>query len=160
MIVLSIKNEQVKEAETLYEFNNLKNSITRGKSQIFGAVGEILVRDYYLERGFDVTLVGSYDYDLLINGYKVDVKTKRTTVEPKPYYNCSISNSNTTQGCDFYYFVRISEDLRVGYLLGYRQKSYFYKEAIFNKKGDCDGGWKFKDDCWNMPILKLHTPCS
>jgi predicted DNA-binding protein len=119
MKIIEITEKQIEEAKKLYEFDELNNSITKGKSNIFGALGEIIVRDYFIENKFKVNFTSTYDYDMIINNYKVDVKTKKTTVKPKVNYNCSISNSNIKQKTDYYFFVRITEDLKTGYLLGY-----------------------------------------
>lgn len=156
MIKVEVSPQQLNEASMLYHFHELDGSITQGRSNIFGAIGEVVVADYYSDFK-EVDRKSTFDYDLIIDGLKVDVKTKRTTVVPKPHYLCSISDWNTHQKCDGYYFCRVTEDLSAAFLLGYKSKEDFYKEATFNKKGEQDGdtGFKFKDDCWNLEISKL-----
>jgi hypothetical protein len=157
MEIVEIKADQIKRAETLYPFNELNGSITKGSGNIYGALGEILIYDFFVSRGFDVDFKSTYDYDLIINTHKVDVKSKRTTVEPKGNYLCSISSFNTGQKCDFYFFCRIREDMKFGYLLGFKGKNDFFDQATFNKKGDADiNGWLFKNDCYNLEISKLN----
>lgn len=155
MIILTPSESQIAEARTLYEFGSLNNSITSGKSNIYGALGEILVRDFF---GNAVNSTeATYDYDMIINGRTVDVKTKRTTVIPKPHYFYSIAAYNTRQKCEHYIFCRIFEDFSKGFLLGYRQKEYFFRNSIFKRKGEMDtNGFKFKSDCYNLPIGKLN----
>jgi hypothetical protein len=156
MIKLEVSKEQYARAENLYEFKALNNSITKGKSNIFGAIGEIMVNDYFINKGADVNFTSTYDYDMIIDGYRIDVKSKKTTVVPKQHYLCSISNFNTNQNCDFYFFTRINENLKYCYLLGYKKKSDFFNESVFNKKGSLDvNGWSFKSDCYNLKISKL-----
>lgn len=156
MIELPITYNQIQRAKKLYPFDELKNSITKGKSNLYGSLGEIVVFDFFKENGFNVEIVGDYNYDLIIDKYKIDVKTKKTTVIPKEHYLCSISSYNTTQKCDFYFFCRIMEGLDFAYLLGYYIKDDFFKKAIFNKKGELDvNGWEFKSDCFNMKIKDL-----
>lgn len=159
MIEVDISDEQRGRAEELYRFGALRNSITKGKSNIYGAVGEVVVLDFYRELGRSVILANDYDYDLLLNGHTVDVKTKRTTVKPKEHYLCSIAAANTKQECEYYYFVRVMEDLSKAWLLGYISKSGFFECAKFGKKGEDDGSgrFKFKADCYNLPILGLTT---
>lgn len=157
MIEVDINDTQIQRAESLYTFNSLTGSITRGQSQIYGAIGEILVHDYFVARGATVDFNSTYDYDLVINGAKVDVKTKRTTVKPMHDYLCSISSYNIRQKCDYYFFVRVKEGLSKGYLLGYKEKSMFFANAAYQKRGDTDtNGWKFKDDCYNIPVSGLN----
>jgi len=152
--VINIYKDQVERAKRLYDFEALNGSITKGKSNVYGALGEILVADHFFDVGVDFS--STKDYDMIIKGYKVDVKTKRTTVEPKEFYFCSISNWNTKQECDFYFFVRVMEDFTKGFLLGYIRKKEFYEKAVFKKKGDEDtNGFLFKDNCYNVEISKL-----
>lgn len=156
MKIIKITKEQIERAKKLYPFNQLKGSITKGKSNIYGALGEIIIYDINKKNGLNVDFNSTYDYDLIIENYKVDVKTKRTTVIPKPNYLCSISSFNTRQKCDFYFFLRINENLKDCYLLGYKKKIDFFNEAIFNKNGSLDvNGWAFKDDCYNLKIGML-----
>jgi len=157
MRVVEISKEQIERAKKLYSFKELKGSIMNGKSNIYGALGEIIIYDLSKNKKLNVDFNSTYDYDLIINGYKIDVKTKRTTVTPKENYLCSISSFNTSQKCDIYFFLRINENLKECYLLGYKDKTEFFKEASFNKKGSLDvNGWSFKDDCYNLEIRKLE----
>ena len=157
MKTIKISEEQIERAKQLYPFNELKGSIAKGESNIYGALGEVIIYDLSKKNGLDVDFTSTYDYDLIIENYKVDVKTKRTTVIPKPNYLCSISSFNTGQKCDFYFFLRINENLKDCYLLGYKKKIDFFKEATFNQKGSLDvNGWPFKDDCYNLKIEMLN----
>ena len=153
---IDITEDQRERAKELYDFDDLKDSITSGKSNIFGALGEIIIADYYTNMGLEIDFNSTYDYDLIMQGYKIDVKTKKTTVEPQDHFFCSIPDCNTTQNCDFYYFVRITEDLETAYILGFKSKDAFFKEAIFNKKGEVDDGFTFKADCYNLKISQLR----
>ena len=157
MRIIKISKQQVERAEVLYPFKELKGSITKGKSNIFGALGEIVIYDLFKDRDASVDFNSTYDYDLIINGYKIDIKTKRTTVIPKDYYLCSISSFNIKQRCDYYFFLRINENMEDCYLLGWKSKENFFNEAVFNKKGELDiNGWAFKDDCYNLKISSLN----
>jgi hypothetical protein len=156
MIIIPITNEQRVRANELYDFKVLNNSITSGKSNIYGAIGEIVVYDFYKKKEAKIDNQATYHYDLIINDFRIDVKTKRTTVYPQEHFLCSISNHNVNQECDFYFFVRVLEDMQTGFLLGYKSKDGFFKNAQFNKKGSADiNGWIFKGDCYNLPVKDL-----
>lgn len=156
MIVIDIKEDQIERAKTLYPFDNLKGSITNGKSNIYGALGEIIVFDWFSKITKNIEFTSTYDYDMIIFDQKVDIKTKKTTVEPLPHYLCSISAFNIKQKCNGYIFVRIKNDFSKGYILGYLGKKLFFENAIFKNRGETDiNGWKFKDDCYNLEIGKL-----
>ena len=157
MITVGISESQVDRAKNFYPFKQLKGSITKGNGNIYGALGEIIIYDMAKKNGLCIVLESNYDHDLIIEGYKIEVKTKRTSVDPKPNYLCSISAFNTKQKCDFYFFLRIKENLKTGYILGYKNKSDFFEQATFNKKGSLDvNGWDFKDDCYNLKIENLN----
>jgi hypothetical protein len=156
MVEINITKDQLDRATDRYEFGSLNGSITKGRSNIYGAIGEIVAIDYLRSIGKDVNDSSTYDYDFSIGDKTIDVKTKRTTVKPKPHYLCSVSNFNTTQECDFYIFVRVKESKDKAYILGFMDKEEFYENAEFKKKGEIDvDGWYFKDDCYNLPIKDL-----
>jgi len=158
IIEVIISKKQLERAEKLYPFKGLKGSITKGKSNIYGALGEIIVHDYFKLKGYVVDFNSTYDYDLIINGFKVDVKTKRGKTIPEPHHWASIPSYNTKQNCHIYMFAKILEDYSKGYLLGYKVKSDFFEQANFNKKGEEDwNGWKFKDDCYNLKVDNLNS---
>ena len=157
---IKISEAQIERAKKLYDFKALNNSITEGEGNIYGAIGEIIIQDIFVEKGCQVKNENTFDYDLIINGKTIDVKTKRTTAFPKAEYNCSIAAYNTKQQCDYYFFIRVNENLKDAYLLGYIKKSDFFEKATFNKKDEIDkngNGWKFKADCYNLKVSMLHS---
>lgn len=136
------------------QIGNLHGSIENGGGNYAGLFGEMLfLEEIGGER--DAT----YNYDILYDDIKVDVKTKRRSVEPKPYYECSIADYNTEQDCDIYYFVSVLYDYSEAWLLGYKDTDEYYELADFHEKGDVDqdNDFEFKADCWNLPISELDT---
>ena len=77
---------------------SLNGSIEKGGGNYAGVFGELL-----FIKEFGGNRENSYDYDIMYEGLAIDVKTKRRSVSPKPYYECSIPNYNTEQDCDYYY---------------------------------------------------------
>ena len=156
MIYLEVTESQLERAQNLYPFNELKGSISKGWSNIYGAIGEVVIYDYFKNKT-SVEFKSTYDYDMIIDGYKVDVKTKQTTVTPQPYYFCSIAKFNTTQDCDYYFFCRVKKDYSSAWIIGYITPKEFYKKAVFKKKGDLDtNGWKFAGDSYHVPVSELN----
>lgn len=133
---------------------NLKGSIEDGDGNYAGLFGEML----FLEE-FGGERDATYNYDILYDDLKVDVKTKRRSVEPKPYYECSIADYNTEQDCDIYYFVSVLYDYSEAWLLGYKDTDEYYELADFHEEGDIDedNDFEFKADCWNLPISELDS---
>tara|TARA_R110002020_G_scaffold223538_1_gene432695 strand:+ start:578 stop:1066 length:489 start_codon:yes stop_codon:yes gene_type:complete len=131
---------------------NLQGSITGSLSHVVGAIGEIIVADVM---GADES--NTYDYDLVRDGERIDVKTKRCNTRPFPHYDCSVAAHGTNQNCDSYVFVRILTDTSRAWILGSIPKPDFYTRATKYKRGDIDptNGFTFKADCYNLPISEL-----
>jgi hypothetical protein len=135
----------------------LNRSITRGQGNLAGFVGEEIAAKV-LNAKFD-NLTKNIDYDLILpDGRTVDVKTKRTSVEPKSHYECSIS-TYYQQKCDLYAFVRVHNDLHTGWFLGIYDRDEFFKDCTHRKKGDVDpsNNFRFKSDTFNLKISQLRS---
>ena len=154
MIEAKITEFHIEKARALAkELGQLKNSITSGEGNLAGFIGEVIVADIT-----GASHRNTYDYDLILpSGKSVDVKTKRTNYPPKDNYDCSVAAFNTKQKCDYYAFVRVKNDLSVAWVLGFYEKSLYFKDAKFYKKGDYDPDNKFtfKADCYNIKISNL-----
>jgi hypothetical protein len=58
----------------------------------------------------------------------------------------------------------VHKSLRTGWIVGWKKKDDFFKEATFRKAGEIDDTiegceWKFKGDCYCLKItdLELHN---
>jgi hypothetical protein len=140
------------------EMGVLHKSITGGAGNLAGFVGEGLVAQYFLNREVEVRHYEHLRVRHAGNGSRVDVKTKRTSVKPRPDYDCSISDGKR-QACDIYVFTRVKNDYSVGWLLGYMPSDEYFEVANFMEKGTIDpsNGWKVSRDCWNLPIEELRN---
>jgi len=137
----------------------IRNSITRGQGNSYGFLGEQITQ---LVLGGKIVNKGkkyNVDYDLVLDdGTTVEVKTKKTTVEPKDYYECSVAKYNTKQKCDYYAFVRVLDTKQGGWFLGVMPKEKYFINAKFLKAGtrDGDNGFLVRADCYNLPISDLQ----
>ena len=147
-------SQLIKANKKAKELGLLNNSIRSGEGNIYGFLGEILVSEY-----INAIIENTYDYDVIKNGIKIDIKTKCCTSKPLENYFCSVAAFNTTQKCDVYIFVRILENFSKAWILGGRTKIKSFQEAKFFKAGEIDPssnyGWTFRADCYNMEISKL-----
>ena len=136
-----------------YELGQLHNSITKGGGNLAGFVGEEMVKSFFP----NISHENTYDYDLRLAGATMDVKTKRTTVAPKPHYECSVAAYNTKQDTDVYVFCRVRNNYAEGWVLGFYPKDLYYDDATFMEKGqiDPDNNFTVKADCYNLPISSL-----
>ena len=154
MIEVQITNAMREVAHDMSsEMGILKRSITRGQGNVYGFLGELVALDV-----LDGLHQNTMDYDIIVDGYKIDVKTKKTTVKPKPDYDCSVADLTRKQNCDFYAFVRVLSDQSVGWFLGVKKAEQYFKDARYIKKGDYDNsnGFTARANCYNMPISELE----
>ena len=156
MVEIQITDEMlIKARRKAIDLGQLNNSIERGDGNLVGFLGELVAQKVLGGR-----VKNTYEYDLVLkDGTKIDVKTKKTSVAPKDYYDCSIANYNTKQDCDEYCFVRVKNTLDKAWVLGRISKEEYFKKARFLKKGDQDGdnGYTVKADCWNLQISELAS---
>lgn len=151
--------EYARAKETGSRFN-VTTILDKGAGQFVGLLGEvafgIFLRDF---EGLEFEHCGfnSYDFDFLVEGVKVDVKTKACTTIPLPHYTVHITDSQKDRDCDVYIFCRASQS--VVYLLGWMDKQDFWssKLGIFHKRGDPDGAaFVEKADARTMQIQDLN----
>jgi len=148
---------------------SIKNSITKGKGNYVGRLGELALAKH----------IGAGDaqdqsgYDLLLDGRKIEVKTKRRAVPPRENYIVNIAKTSTHQRPDVYAFLSAQfesqkagqyKNLQKLWLCGYKSAEDFFKQATFYAKGDIDPGWKptpkrehyrFSADCYVMEVRDL-----
>jgi hypothetical protein len=130
---------------------NLNNSIRSGKGSIYGKLGERIFHKTYPEASY----VNNYDYDFCLKSKTFDIKTKCRNVPPLENYEAIVPDMNTSQKCDFYFFVQVQNDMTHGWLLGYKSKEFFYKQAKLMRKGTNNGWSEYKCDTWSMPLSQL-----
>jgi len=153
LIEVKVTNDMfVKAREKAIEVGRLNNSILNGGGNLAGFIGEQIVLQVL---GGD--WMNTYEYDLVINGKKIDVKTKQTSVVPLPHYECSITEYNAKQNCDYYAFTRVKKDFSVGWYLGVMKKADYFYEAKYLKKGEVDpsNNYTVRATCYNLAIDKL-----
>ena len=119
-------------------------------------------------RGQEGTKIGTISnatkYDLLVQGDKVEVKTKDRTVRPKPFYECSIPLYNHTHQKPKWFFflslLRKGSSYKEAYILGGISYSEMEKKGVVMNKGDVDfrNGWVCKESCININIEELIPP--
>jgi len=166
---INISESDLEQAKNRYSFNNLKNSISKGTRQIYGALGEIIILKYYKnkfsEKQYKTTIVdeSTYDYDLIINNKTVEVKTKMIKFTPQKDYVVSVACSNDKQNYDYIFFTIVHENMTKGWLLGFMPKKDFEDKRIFCKKGELcpvnpKNGYRVAQDCWSLSINNITYP--
>lgn len=147
---------KIDEADILYAENRSKlvgamsGSRTAGKGNVVGFLGELIV-----SRIYDVPLYDTFEYDMIIDGQKIDVKTKSCSSEPKSNYKCSVMSYQLKNEVDGYIFARANLSAKIVWVLGYFSKQDLVRFGQFAKKGEPDGNFLFTEDCWSITIAEL-----
>jgi len=150
-----ITPEQLEKAKHRNTFGILKNSLKNGEGNYLGSVGEIVLIDYYKNKGVKFEDGQKYDYDFIINDYKIDVKTQSIKYKPKPYFTCHIPNFNIKQDCDFYAFMFINLETNDAYCEGMIRKKDWKLIAKLKKQGEMGYVKPFATDTWICLISDL-----
>lgn len=157
MIAIYVAQHQIRRATKLYDFKDIKNSITHGEKNLIGAIAEIVVCDYYRDIGYEVIHLPTKDYDMTINDVTVDVKCKTTNVAPEGHYSCMVADTSVHQNTQFYVFCRFDETNYILYILGRISKKEFFKVARHVKKGEKDEyEFEYTADCYWCRVDELH----
>lgn len=120
--------------------------------ELYGMLGEQLFLDNY---GGELIDCHDYDIDHPKIG-RIDIKTKRCASAPQDHYSCTVAAYQVgKENCDYYCFYRIHNNLTYGWFLGIISKEEFLKKAKFLKKGEMDGDFEVKSDCYNIKISEL-----
>jgi len=132
--------------------SDLKNSILKGDGNLTSCVGQMA-----FEKLSGAEQSNTYHWDSKLKDKLCEVKSKLRTVPPKGDYDCSVTNANTKQKCDFYVFVSVLKDFTKAWVLGYRTPKEYFEDAIFLNKGDLDpsNGYICKATCWNLKVRDL-----
>jgi hypothetical protein len=131
----------------------LNNSFLSGKGNFVGFLGE----EVFL-KGYGGSRVGKYNFDLMYNCRRIEVKTKKTAVQPRPHYMCSVSTFNAGQRADYYAFCRVDLEKNIGWICGFYPVNKFKIDAKYYKAGDYDpdNDYYVRSNCWSLPISKLQ----
>lgn len=141
----------------------LHGSLTRGRGNKIGCMGEILVHQLI---GGERVGHEIFDYDIITDeGYTVDVKTTQASAEPKPHYTARVYGNESRKEklmtkCDIYFFVRCNPQLTVATLVGWLPSRRFFDLAEYVPKGEKRGDdWRpaYADE-FSVTLAELHSP--
>ena len=140
---------------------SIKNSIRKGKGNIVGYLGEEIVA-HYMKADIISNDEGTekYNYDLVKDGKKIEVKSKERSVPPKDFYDASVAETSRHQQTDIYVFTSIeceSGKPVKAWICGQKDAKEYFEQARFYAKGDIDSsnGWKVSTACHNVPYKDL-----
>jgi len=151
MIRLSIPSELKTLCWDYVQNNNMGNRFDfngNKEQQYLGLIGENMVRKYYnmpysFSEGFDG------GHDIILNGYKIDVKTMGRTVDPQPHYANNFVAYQKELDCDILYFTSINKKTSTIFFCGWTWKNDFLNEALYFEQDAI----RHRDDGTNFKIL-------
>lgn len=148
------------------KMGKLNNSITEGKGNVAGLLGEIVLARY-LNVNLDFARQGDdlYNYDLKYKGKTIDVKTKRRLFDPEEDWEVSVAQTSAHQKNDVYVFISMTfgdkidgkyKNLKRIWLCGgYERKKYFEDSKLIKKGQILENGFVTKQNMYNLSINKL-----
>lgn len=144
------------QANTGFAYNST-TIIPNGEGQVVGTLGEIAFAQWLrdMEIDFEYCAESSYDFDFIVGGYRIDIKTKKSKGIPQDNYTVRIPESQKGQDCDFYVFT-YANDHDV-YFLGFAEKKDYWKDmGVSVKKGDLTDNFIEKVDAQVAYIRDLN----
>jgi len=132
--------------------------------KLAGEVGRLALRKYLVDNDRDYkedTHIGSRDdFDFIINGKNVSLKTQLMNVKPLPEYRCEVNVQQLENECDYHLFAKAFLKKNKVWLMGCITKVRFDKEGVMRKKGDIlDDNikkWTVKETKKDVPISILE----
>ena len=168
---IKLSDEVLNKAKEYSKGKKYKRSMRGEEGTNIGAIGEYVAKEYLEALGMDVLdnrdTESATKYDFLVNGKKVEVKTKDRTVPPKSFYECSVPLYNHShQKPDWFVFLSLhrvdtpymkSSRYEDAYILGASTYEHIQEEGITVMKGEVDesNGWMCRESCINLPIDRL-----
>ena len=168
MIKIDLTEPLIEKARAYSKDKIYKRSMRGQEGTNIGTIGELVLIDYLEKRGLKVVdnrnRSNATKYDLLVQGDKVEVKTKDRTVPPKPFYECSIPLYNHShQKPKWFIFLsllRKNNKYVEAYILGATTYRDIERDGFTITKGEVDerNGWVCNESCINITIDKLIPP--
>ena len=155
------------------KLGRINNSILKGGGNAAGYLVEEAVAAYIgakitsCDKGDD-----KYNYDIIAkDGRRIEIKTKRRTVDPLDYYDVSVAKTSIHQRPDLYIFVsinfenmmmengkRVYRGIKNIWIVGQAEPEDYFARAKIWKAGEIDNnnGFKTHVDMYNLPISEIE----
>lgn len=165
MVKIPFTLEMVAESKELAKsMGAIKNSILEGGGNRAGFLAELALCAY-----LGAERVDKSNHDVVYENKRIEVKTKRRTVDPKSGYEGSVAVTSEHQKPDYYAFLSLTFGKKSGnfysklnsiWLCGFISYDDFIKKCVFYKKGDVDesNGFVVLTDMRNIKYGELISP--
>lgn len=168
---VSLDDDLLREAsDRAAGMGDYRGTIRGRQANLVGAVGELVAIRYLTGLGLPVEDHTVPGYDLLVDGHRMDVKTKERFYRPSPTWECSVTEQAfARQKPDVYLFLSLVSDRErrrdpdrfvEAFVLGSITRERFEVAATYVPLGwtDPDNGWVASKACWNLPVADLDRP--
>lgn len=125
LIRIDITEEMIERArehflrdKAIHGFNNSKSFVS-DKHRFLGSLGEEVVSSY-----FNTPLDNNTDYDIVLNGYRVEIKSRGINVN-WVNSNFMVQTFKLCENCDKYIFVIVHNSFDYGWIVGHISKEGF-----------------------------------
>ena len=150
-------NEAFEMSKALPEKMNGNYSGNDPLKRLSGYIGQVAAHKFL--KGS--TNVDGFEFDLIFNDLKVEVKTTCRSVPPRPHYVARVACSNSSQFCDLYLFgsaqCENGKFMHGCWLVGWITKPEMLERMWFEEKGKEHGdGFVEKGDCFKILIEDLN----
>lgn len=138
----------------------LNSRSVNANSSITGTIGELAVSKALASLGIDHSYDDTYDYDFLVEGIKVDVKTTNFIFgRIKEHHTIMLTDYLRNQQCDAYIFAAINYPENAVYITGCCAKFWFWQTdaAKDYKKGEAVFRKAIKEDARVMQLKSLTS---
>lgn len=128
MTPISLTSQEVVSLKSLSAQRGVlnKRTIVSGQGNLIGFAGEAIFAKAFPA----ASKVESRDFDFVLSGKKIDVKTRGSDKAPRMDWDCKIPTySFEQQACDIYVFVISRNDATAGLVLGWISKADFKLKA-------------------------------
>ena len=124
--------------------------------RLAGYVGQVAAHKYLAGS----KNVDAFDFDILFNGLRVEIKTSCRSVKPLETYTARVAGSNSDQLCDLYLFASAQcingKFLHGCWLVGWITKERMLEDMWFCAQGTrANDGFIEKGDCFKILISDL-----
>lgn len=151
--------------DNVQKYNNYNIFCGKPLQKLAGELGRLALRIYLLDHEIEFiedTTIGSRDeFDFIINGRLVSLKTQKIQFPPREDWRCEVNGQQINNSCYYYLFAKVDILKQVAWLVGCIEKARFDKESQLHEKGSIltsiKSSWKVKETKRDVLISQLDT---
>jgi hypothetical protein len=138
---------------------NKTTILSNGAGQYVGNIGELCFITGLKGHNLKYMHVGDkvYDYDFVVEGVTIDIKTKDRNVDASMKYNAHVNAFQKNLNCFLYVFANYNKKKNEIEYLGFITKKEYWQKCTHYKNGQTDKeGFKHKSDCGVLQYKNLR----